>query len=154
MNSSPSFLSATSAPLRLCVEKNRRDFLRDACYFLFLQNRQADAAKWFKVLGDKYPDKTIIDGDTNSFPRNVTLDDYCFAKLEEAVGETSEVGMKNALEGLTVNSYMALLSGDEERAAGFKRLSELAHARYNSKVSDSRKEPCLSIGMRFVKFSK
>ena len=121
------------------IATGHRNFLRDACYFLFLQNRQAEAAKWFKVLGEKYPNKTIIDGDTNSFPRNVTLDDYCFAKLQEAVGETSEVGMKNALEGLTVNSYMALLSGDEERAAGFKRLAELAHTRYNSQVSNSRK---------------
>jgi len=31
MNHSSSFLSATSAPLRLCVERNRRSFLRDAC---------------------------------------------------------------------------------------------------------------------------
>jgi len=117
------------------IATGHRNFLRDAIYFLFLQNREADAAKWFKVLADKYPDKTIIDGDTNSFPRNVTLDDYSFAKLQEAVGETSEVGMKNALEGLTANSFMALLSGDEERAAGFRRLAELAHTRYNLKVT-------------------
>jgi len=117
------------------ISTGHRNFLRDATYFLFLQNREADAAKWFKVLADKYPDKTIIDGDTNSFPRNVTLDDYTFAKLQEAVGETSEVGMKNALEGLTVNSFMSLLGGDEERAAGFNRLAELAHTRYQSKVT-------------------
>lgn len=117
------------------IATGHRNFLRDACYFLFLHNREAEAARWFRVLGEKYPNKTIIDGDTNSFPRNVTLDQFAFAKLQEAVGETSEVGMKNALEGLTVNAYMALLSGDPDRAAGFNRLAELAHTRYQSQVT-------------------
>ena len=58
-------------------EKNRdhiaiahRNFLRNAIYFLYEENRVAEAAKWFRYLGEKYPDKPIIDGDPNSFPRN------------------------------------------------------------------------------------
>ena len=56
-----------------------RNFLRDAVYFLYENNRMADAAKWFKFLGEKYPDNTIIENDTNSFPRNLTLDEYAVA---------------------------------------------------------------------------
>src|SRR6266403_2257704 len=62
-------------------EKNRdhilrahRNFLRDAVYFLYEHNRLADATAWFKYLGTKYPDKPILDNDTNSLPRNVTVD--------------------------------------------------------------------------------
>lgn len=117
------------------IATGHRNFLRDACYFLFLHNREAEAARWFQVLAERYPDRPIIDGDTNSFPRNVTLDEFAFARLQEAVGETSEIGMRNALEGLTINAYMALLSGDAGRYAGFNRLAEIARARYQSLVT-------------------
>ena len=45
-------------------EKNRdhiatahRNFLRDAVYFLYENNRVAEAAKWYKILGEKYPEQ-------------------------------------------------------------------------------------------------
>jgi hypothetical protein len=112
-----------------------RNFLRDAVYYLYIHNREAEAAKWYKVLGDKYPNKNIIDGVRNSFPRNVALDEFCFAKLQESIGETSQIGMKNLLEALITQSYMALVLGDEDRAAGFRQLAIKAHERYQAKVT-------------------
>jgi hypothetical protein len=112
-----------------------RNFLRDAVYYLYIHNRIADAAKWFKVLGEKYPSKTIIDGDRNSFPRNVQLDEFCVAKLQEDIGGTSQIGMKNILEGLITQSYMSLILGENDRAAGFKQLALRAYDRYQSKVT-------------------
>jgi len=35
-----------------------------------------EAAQWFKYLGDKYPDKPVIDGQPDSLPKNLTLDEY------------------------------------------------------------------------------
>src|SRR5437762_9818451 len=62
-------------------EKNRdhilrahRNLLRDAVYFLYEHNRIQEAAFWYKYLGTKYPDKTLLDKQTNSFPANLTLD--------------------------------------------------------------------------------
>ena len=40
------------------ILKAHRNFLRDAVYFLYMYNRVADAAQWFKYLATKYPDKT------------------------------------------------------------------------------------------------
>ena len=115
--------------------KGHRNFLRDAVYNLYIHNRESAAAKWFKQLGEKYPNKTIIDGDTNSFPRNVTLDEFCFAKLSEAIGETDQRGMKSILEALITQSYMSLVIDEDDRAAGFMMTARKAHARYNSKVA-------------------
>jgi hypothetical protein len=112
-----------------------RNFLREAVYNLYIHSRESEAAKWFKVLADKYPNKTIIDGDTNSFPRNVTLDEYCFAKLQEAIGETNEAGMKSILEALITQSYMSLILDEDDRAAGFLNMARKADARYQLKVS-------------------
>ena len=116
------------------IGNGHRNFLRDAVYNLYIHSRETESAKWFKVLGEKYPNKTIIDADPNSFPRNVTLDEFVFAKLSEAVGETSQVGMKSILEALITQSYMALIIDEDDRATGFMTTARKAHERYNSKV--------------------
>src|SRR6266436_3219423 len=58
------------------ILRAHRNFLRDAVYFLYQNNRIADADRWYRYLGAKYPDKTILDGKTNAFPANLTLDQY------------------------------------------------------------------------------
>ena len=116
------------------IGNGHRNFLRDAVYHLYIHSRESEAAKWFKILGEKYPDKTIIDADANSFPRNVTLDEFIFAKFQEAIGETSQSGMKNILEAAITQSYMALILDEDDRAASFMAMARKAHARYNSKV--------------------
>ena len=120
------------------ISTGHRNFLRDATYNLYIHNREADAAKWFKVLGEKYPNKTIIDNDTNSFPRNVTLDEFVFAKLQEAIGETDQKGIKSILEALIGQSYLALVNDEDDRAEGFLNTARKAHARFNSKVDTAR----------------
>ena len=52
-----------------------RNFLRQAIYSLYVYNRTADAMKWFKYLGDKFPDKPVVENDPNSLPKNLTLDE-------------------------------------------------------------------------------
>jgi len=50
------------------IQKAHRNFLRDAVYFLYMYNRPADAAEWYRYLATQYPDKPLITGDTNSLP--------------------------------------------------------------------------------------
>ena len=49
------------------IQLAQRNFLRSAVKFLYQNDRMAEAAKWFKYLGDKYPDVPLIEGQTNSF---------------------------------------------------------------------------------------
>ena len=56
-----------------------------------------EAAKWYRYMGEKYPDKTIIDGDPNSFPRNVTLDRYVFDRLQVDMNETDVNRVRSAI---------------------------------------------------------
>jgi hypothetical protein len=116
------------------IGNGHRNFLRDAVYHLYIHSRESEAAKWFKVLGEKYPDKSIIDADANAFPRNVTLDEFVFAKFQEAIGETSQVGMKSILEAVITQSYLATILDEDDRAERFMAMGRKAHARYNSKV--------------------
>jgi hypothetical protein len=123
-------------------EKNRdhiaiahRNFLRSAIYFLYEDNRIADAAKWFRYLGEKYPGKPIIDGDPNSFPQNVTLDQYAVARVQEDIGDTSQERTTAAVAGLLARSYYDLAIGQDDRYAGFKLLAARVYEHYQAGIS-------------------
>jgi hypothetical protein len=123
------------------ILKAHRNFLRQAIYSLYVYNRIGVAAKWFKYLGEKYPDKPIIDGDPNSFPRNVTLDQYAVACVQEDINDMSADRMTAVLEGLVRTSYISLVLGEDERAAGFKLLAQKAWQNYEKKVPTARQDP-------------
>jgi len=115
-----------------------RNFLREAVYVLYLNGRERDAAQWFKYLCEKYPDKPLIDGEMDSMPGKVTLDEFAYSKLQELIGDMGQKDMKIVLEGLITQSYLALVTDQDERAAGFMNLAQQAHTRYQASVT-SRK---------------
>jgi hypothetical protein len=126
-------------------EKNRdhiavahRNFLRSAIYFLYEENRVADAAKWFRYLGEKYPDKIIIEGDTNSFPRNLTLDQYAVACVQANVNDTSQDRTTAAVQGLLARAYYELTIGQDDRYAGFKLLARKVYEHYLAEISNQK----------------
>lgn len=126
---------AEDAPNRNHIGQAHRNFLRDAVYFLYVHNRLADAAKWFQYLGAKYPDKMLIDGDTNSLPRQLTLDRYAVARVQEDVNDTSQVKIISAIEGLLVNACRSLVVDEDQRAAGFRLLAQKVWDTYTSKIT-------------------
>jgi len=127
------------------ILKAHRNFLRQAIYSLYVYNRTKDAAYWFKYLGDKYPDKTIIDGDLNSYPRNVTLDKYVIATIQEDINDTSPDRMNTVLEGLLQTSYMNMVIDLDEHAEGLRLLARQAWQNYQSKIPAER---IIAIGLR------
>jgi len=108
--------------------------LRDAVYFLYEDNRMAEAAHWFKVLGDRYPNKPILDGDPDSLPKNLTLDEYAVARVQEDIGETSQERVTAALQGLIARSYYELVMGHDDRYENFKLLGKKVYQRYVDKA--------------------
>ena len=111
-----------------------RNFLHDAVYFLYENNRMADAAKWYKVLGEKYPDNTILDNDTNSCPRKLTLDEYAVARVQSELGDTSQERTTGVVEGLIGRSYYELAIGQEDRSVAFRRLARKVYDNYTKKI--------------------
>ncbi len=122
------------------ILKAHRNFLRQAIYTLYVYNRMADAAKWYKYLSEKYPDKTIIDGDANSFPRTLTLDQYAVACIQEDANDTSRDKAIAIIEGLLMQSYESLVIDEDERAAGLKILAHKIWESYQGKLYKDRKD--------------
>ncbi len=117
------------------IEKAHKNFLKDAVYFLYVHNRLTDAAYWYQYLGKKFPNSTLLDYQTNSFPRNLTLDQYAVSRVQEDVTETmSRDRIKAILEGLLTDALRSLALGEDERAAGYKLLAEKVRTTYASKT--------------------
>ncbi|MCU0785175.1 MAG: hypothetical protein MUF81_14230 [Verrucomicrobia bacterium] len=121
------------------ILKAHRNFLRDAVYFLYEGDRLADAARWYRYLGEKYPDKILVAGDTNSFPRNLSLDEYAVARVVEDVSESSRDRIKAAIEGKIVKAYRFLVLGEDRAAAGYRGLARRIRESYMRKIEGSEK---------------
>jgi hypothetical protein len=124
-------------PNRDHIETAHRNFLRQAVFFLYTYNRQADAVAWFKYLAEKYPNKPILDGDPNSFPRNISLDDYAIGCINEELKDAGMDKTKGVLEGLERTAYLALIDDEDDRFIGLNRLCEKIWNHYQEKVGGS-----------------
>jgi hypothetical protein len=113
-----------------------RNFLRSATYFLYEDNQVAAAAKWFRYLGEKYPDKPIIDGNPESLPRNVTLDQYAIACVQGDINDTSPDRTTAAVAGMLVRAYSTLALGEDDRYAGYRLLANRIYEHYQAEISD------------------
>jgi hypothetical protein len=116
------------------ISNARRYFLMDAVYFLYENNRVAEAQKWFDYLAKNYPDKPILDKEPNSFPKNLTLDDYVFGRVQEDVGETSLERITSAVQGMLLHAYLDLAIGQDDRSAGYQMLAQKIYNRYQKEM--------------------
>lgn len=128
-------MMSEDASMRDNISRAHRNFLRDAVYFLYENNRMAEATKWFKYLGDKYPDKAIIDGQPDSLPKNLTLDEYAVAVVQIDIGETSQERVTSAVQGLLTRAYHDLATGQDDRYENLKRLANRVYQNYIAKTS-------------------
>src|ERR1019366_8098781 len=120
------------------IEKAHRNFLRDAFYFLYENNRRAEANRWFKYLGEKYPDKPIIENQPDSLPKNLTLDEYAVAVAQIDIDETSQERVTSIVQGLLTRAYYELAVGEDDRYENFKRLANKVYQNYQAKTSSSQ----------------
>lgn len=131
-------MMAEDAPMRDAIAKAHRNFLRDAIYFLYVNNRVAEADKWFKYLAKEYPDKPIVENDPDSLPKNLTLDQYAVAVVQIDIGETSPERVTSAVQGLLTRAYYDLAIGNDDRYENLKRLAIRIYQRYTAATSGYR----------------
>ena len=81
------------------------------------------------------PNKTILDDDTNSFPRNLTLDEYAVARVQSELGDTSQERITAVIQGLMARSYYELAIGQDDRYAGFKLLARKVYQTLSARRS-------------------
>jgi hypothetical protein len=116
------------------IQTAQRNFLGEAVYFLYEDNRVAEAAKWFRYLCQKYPDKSVVGG-PNIPPSQMTLDQFVIIFIQGDIDETSQDRTTAAIEGLLTRAYYALAIGDDDRYTGSKLLASKIYEHYQSKLT-------------------
>jgi hypothetical protein len=115
------------------IQTAQRNFLGDAVYFLYEDNRVAEAAKWFRYLCQKYPDQFLTGGP--GLPSQMTLDEFAIACVQGDINDTPQDRTTAAVEGLLTRAYYALAIGDSDRYVGLKLLAGKIYERYQSKLT-------------------
>lgn len=116
------------------ISIGHRNFLLDAVYYLYEDNRVAEAQKWYDIVAQKYPDKTILQFQTNSFPRNVPLAVYCVSRVQGDVKDTSQSDTTQAIEGYLIRSYESLAIGDDDHYLGYGLMARKIWENYMDKM--------------------
>ena len=119
-----------------------RNFLKDAVYFLYTHNRRSEAEQWMRYLITKYPDAMISDvrapNRESKKIADMSLDDYCVARVTEDIGETSNIRVKQAIEGFLVNSFYNTAIGEDDLATGYALFAGKIWARYQAETQKQK----------------
>jgi hypothetical protein len=130
------YAEETSHDMRDGIQKAHRNFLGDAVYLLYEDNRVAEAAEWYRYLARNYPDNPTLNGNANSLPSQLTFDQYAIARVQEDVDDTSQERTTAAVEGMLMRAYYELAIGQEDRYAGFKLLAGKIYENYQVKTAN------------------
>jgi len=82
-------------------------------------DRQADAIKWYQYLTKKYPDKPLLDNTPDSLPKNLNLEDYAIARVQDEVDSPGRDKVRAVLEGLETTAFIGLAVGEDDRFLGW-----------------------------------
>jgi hypothetical protein len=112
------------------IAKAQRNVIRDAIYFLYSAGREKEAKHWFDYLAEHFPNDTLLANRPDSKPKDLTVDEYAFARIQEEFGDTSPDRTKGVVEGLLRRYYLSLALDEDDAAANYDLLIRKAYARY------------------------
>jgi len=130
-----SYAEETDPAQKNSIKRAHGNFLSEAVYFLYVDDRIGEAAKWFRYLSREYPDKPLIDDNPHTLPSDMTLDQYAIACVQGDVNRPDQDRTRLAVEGLLRNAYYELAIGHDDRYAGYKLLAAKIYEAYEKYIS-------------------
>jgi hypothetical protein len=106
-----------------------RNFLREAIYFLFAENREAEARKWFEFIRKHYG-FTAETGITEG----TSLMDYVLGEINENANQTSRDRVTAIITGLIGRAFTSLADGNDEESASYDRLAKQLYENYKKRT--------------------
>lgn len=112
------------------IARAHRNFLKDAIYFLYANNHESEARRWFNYLKEKFGL-----GPQSGIDADATMESFALGKIEEDANETSRDRVTQALQGLLTRSYSNLALGDEDQGIGLEKIAQKLHDVYTAKTT-------------------
>src|SRR6266568_5141164 len=119
---------------RYAIGQARRNFLREVVYFFYAYGRDAEAKRWFNKLKQAYPD---------AIPANQSLEEYGLSKVSEVVEGRDFNRTVTVVAGYLENSLLALVEGDDERAANMYLMAQKIRDLYQQRIRGSEERTAL-----------
>ncbi len=111
------------------MQTAHKNFLRAAVYLLYVDGRQKQAQYWYDYMRKLYPAAVLP---------NVSLDDYALASITEEVNDTEANRVLIVIEGLLRQSFMRLLSDEDDSSVNFERLAKRLYDRHQEKTPGTK----------------
>jgi hypothetical protein len=111
-----------------------KNFLKQAVYLLYEDNRMKQAAYWFKYLNTTY---------TNAFvgkEANISLDNFAVGQIAEDNGETDMNKVSASILAMFHRSFLCLIADNEEGAVNYQNMAKRIWNRYHEKIGDFSKQ--------------
>lgn len=116
------------------IDNAHKNFVRDAIYQLYINDRKADAMVWFKKYAERYPGKSLLMGTTNATPDKITLDQYAAAMVSDQINDGDKNRLEGVLEGLEAISFKSLILDEDEKYNAMQNLIQRAVEHYYQKT--------------------
>ncbi len=107
-----------------------RNFLKDAVYFLYANNREKEARFWFEYIRKQYGI-----GEQSGIPEGSTMEDFALSKVTEDINETSRDRVTALLQGFITQSFYYLALDDDDQSVGLDRIAQRIYANYRERTS-------------------
>ena len=111
------------------IKLAHRSFLREVIYLLYTHNRLAKANELLQYCHQTYPD--LID------PK-LSLDEFALKRLTQEIGMMSQDRIRLVVTGLIYQHYLYLALDEDDRAAGYERMSRQLWSYFDERISNRR----------------
>jgi hypothetical protein len=123
------------------IKRAHRNFLLDAIYFLYVNNRIGDAAHWYQVVREQYPDAMLARNPDSSYNRQrppLTLEEYALSRYGVDITETDQNRVKAMITGLYVNAFSNLLLREDQTYVAHLNMAKRIYELYEEKTDLQR----------------
>ncbi len=130
-------MMAEDAEYRDHIKTGHKNLLLNAVYFLYTHARRTEAQNWYQYLLQHYPDAVFVG--LGKRVADMSLDEYCVARVTEDASETSNTKTRSAIEGILMTAYYNLGIGEDDQYAGLYFLAQRIWFRFMDKIGDDQK---------------
>ena len=108
-----------------------RNFLREAVYLLYTNNRKAEAGRRFQQLKEQYPEWIS--------PPGLTLDEFVIQRVMAAVVDLNPNRIIPLIGGYLENGLIQQALGEDENAANYTQMANTLWVRYQESIRRQEK---------------
>jgi hypothetical protein len=116
------------------METAHKNFLKQAIYLLYEDDRMKQAAYWFNYLKTTYTNAFILR------QANISLDDFALGQIVTDNGETDMNKVSASILAMFHHGFECLVRDDDDRYANYENMAKRIWDHYHAKIGDVSKQ--------------